>query len=476
MLPCVLLFLIVYLKAFILVRGLSFAYILSLLLISRMSTKLFISGKNWMLSLAELTAYFKTRQIRFQIQFFSGQFFVLSFEEDSGASAIVDLGGTIKIGDVKTKLPTETFKQAFLQKNKQAQTQITEALESSGVVNGMSKSSEKVLFGVSVYCTENSLRPYSRSIQRFVGSAVKAELAEFGRKSKFMGFSKDRKQAQLSHVEVLKKKLVENQAEVLLCIGRDETWVATTIAVHNPFEFQKRDIYKPNQRTIFAMPPRLARIMVNLSACGPGKVLLDPFCGVGTILQEALLERAMVVGMDVNSWCVKAANENLEWLAREYGLEGADFRVVQGDVGRLAEKVGLEAVDCVVSEPDLGPALRQVPTGPYAQKIILKLEPLYFSFLEQAYRVLKKGGRLVLVTPYIKTRSGQLVTMPIGDTVERIGFKRAFPFSKDMFSQSLLGHERLIAAGSLVEMDERHKIGREIHIFEKWTGFAETIY
>ena len=64
------------------------------------------------------------------------------------------------------------------------------------------------------------------------------------------------------------------------------------------------------------MPPRLARMMVNLSACTAGKTLLDPFCGVGTILQEALLEKAMVVGMDVNPWCVKAATENLEWLVQ----------------------------------------------------------------------------------------------------------------------------------------------------------------
>jgi tRNA G10 N-methylase Trm11 len=304
-------------------------------------------------------------------------------------------------------------------------------------------------------------------IQRFVGSALKDELADLGKKSKFMGFSNERKQAQLSHVEVLKKNLVENRAEVLFCIGRNETFVASTVAVHNPFEFQKRDIYKPNQRKIFGMPPRIARIMVNLSACAPGLVLLDPFCGVGTILQEALLERAMVVGMDVNPWCIKATSENLEWLVREYGLEGSDFRVLQGDVTKLVEKIGQEAVDCIVCEPDLGPALRQVPTGPYAEKIIEKLKPLYFGFLEQAYRALKPSGRLVLVTPYIKTRSGQSVTMPIGEKLEHLGFKVNYAFSKEMFSQSAGGLERLINTSSLVEMDERHIVGREIHILEK---------
>jgi tRNA G10 N-methylase Trm11 len=428
---------------------------------------MFISGKNWMLSLAELTAYFKARDIRFEIQFFSREFFALSFEKEVESTIIMDLGGTIKIGEVKTRFPTETIKEAFLKKNKQAKVEIIESLALSSIVDGITKSEEKVLFGVSVYCTESSLRSSSMGIQRFVGSALKDELADLGKKSKFMGFSNDRKQAQLSHVEVLKKNLVENKAEVLFCIGRNETFVAKTVAVHNPFEFQKRDIYKPNQRKIFGMPPRIARIMVNLSACAPRLVLLDPFCGVGTILQEALLEKAMVVGMDVNPWCVKATSENLEWLVREYGLEGSDFRVLQGDVSKLVEKIGQEAVDCIVCEPDLGPALRQVPTGPYAEKIIEKLEPLYFGFLEQAYAALKPSGRLVLVTPYIKTRSGKSVTMPIWEKLEQLGFKVNYAFSKEMFSQSAGGLERLINTSSLVEMDERHMVGREIHILEK---------
>ena len=420
-----------------------------------------------MLSLAELTAYFKAREVNFAIQYFSREYFVLSFEQKLDASVMADLGGTIKIGEVKTKLPTEIVKEAFLNRNKQAQKQIAQTLAaSSSVFEGMAKAPEKLLFGVSVYFTDNSFSPVSGRLQRFVGSTIKDELANLGKKANFMGYSLDRKQAQLSHIEVLKKNLVENQAEILFCIGKKETWIAITVAVHNPFEFQKRDIYKPNERKIFAMPPRLARMMVNLSLCTAGKVLLDPFCGVGTILQEALLEKASVVGMDVNPWCVDAAEENLEWLIGEYGLEGADFRVLQGGIDRLTMKVGVESVDCIVCEPDLGPALREVPTGPYAEKIIEKLEPLFYGFVEQAYEVLKPKGRLVLVTPYIGTRSGQAVTMPIDEKLEQVGFKRIYTFSRDMFQEGLdVG--RLVGAGSLVEMDERHKVGREIHIIQK---------
>lgn len=432
-----------------------------------MFTLLFISGKNWRLSLAELTAYLQARQVRFEVLYSSREFFTIRLEENWDASAIAELGGTIKIGESKAEFSSELVKEAFIKKNKDAQTQISQSLEKSGLVDEMAKQAEgKVFFGVSVYCTEDQLKPQAGNIQRLMGSTIKDELAGYGKKARFMGFA-DKKQAQLSHVEVLKKQLVESKSEVLLCIGKETTWVASTVAVHNPFEFQKRDIYKPRQRVIFGMPPRLAKIMVNLSACTPGKVLLDPFCGVGTVLAEALLVKAKVVGTDINPWCVKAAVDNLVWLKQEYELWDADFRVVQGDVAVLTSKIGRETVDCIVSEPDLGPALRQVPTTPYAEKVIKKLEPLFFGFVEEAYKVLKADGRLVLVTPYIRTRSNQAVTMPIVEKAVEAGFSVVKPFVKEDFKHSHVGKEDLAELESLIEIDERHKIGREIHIFKK---------
>jgi tRNA G10 N-methylase Trm11 len=93
-------------------------------------------------------------------------------------------------------------------------------------------------------------------------------------------------------------------------------------------------------------------------------------------------------------------------------------------------------------------------------------QPLFFGFIDDAYRVLKPGGRLVLVTPYIKTRSNEAVTMPIGDTVESTGFKRIYAFTFEMFAKNLdVG--RLVHSASLIEIDERHKVGREIHILQK---------
>jgi len=432
-----------------------------------MLQKVFISGKNWKLSLAELISYFKANEIKFEIQFFSKEFFVINFAQELTSTAIDNLGGTIKIADTKAIFPTKILNEAFIEKNKQSLSQAAASIAAAGFADEMAKTTDKVFFGVSVYSAEKKFYTISGAIQRFVGSCVKDTLVSLGKRGRFMGFSKDRRLAQLNQVEVLKKKLIENKAEVLVCAGKDETWVATTVAVHNPFEFQKRDVYKPNQRRIFAMPPRLARMMVNLSGCTPGKTLLDPFCGVGTILQEALLEKAMVVGADSNAWCVKAANQNLEWLTKEYELQNPDFRVVQSDVSKLTQKIGRETVDCIVTEPDLGPALRQVPTGPYALKIIQKLTPLYFGLAEEAHNVLRTKGRLVLVTPYIITRSGQTVGMPVGEKLAKLGFINVQPFTKEIFSGNATGFEGLMGLKSLIEVDEHHKVGREIHVYQK---------
>jgi tRNA G10 N-methylase Trm11 len=431
-------------------------------------TRVFIPGKNWILSLAELVSYLEARKTRFEVFSFSKDFFLVRVEGDEDSGAIADLGGFIKIGNETAAFSTENVRMAFLQKSREAQAQVSRDVAASSLISGMlEKASGKTVFGVSVYCAEKSLRPVSRVIQRFVGSAVKRELAACGKKSKFMGFSKDRKFPQLSHIEVLKKNLVENKAEILFCVGKEQTSVATTIAVHNPFEFQKRDVGKPVQRKIFALPPRLARIMINLAACTEGRVLLDPFCGVGTILQEALLSEAKAIGVDINRWCVEAATRNLEWLKDEYALENAEFRVLQGDVHRLSEKIGWNQVDCIATEPDLGPALRQIPTTSYAMRIVEKLEPLYYGLLEEAYKVLKTDGRLVLTSPYIKTRSEKPVTMGIEGKAVEIGFERVYPFKRELFAEGAVVPENLMAMASFVDAEERHKVGREIHVFQK---------
>ena len=428
----------------------------------------FICGKNWRLSLAELVSFLRTRETGFRITGFSKSFFTVVFNRVLDQNVVGKLGGIIKVGTIRSRVPLEPLKKAFLRHEKLARENIETKLSADCPVDEIFEAPEnRIVFGVSIYSENHCLSRFSWEIQRFLGTHFKKELASEDIRSKFMGLPKTRKLPQLTHVEVLKKKLIEDSAEILFCIDEQQAYLAKTIAVHNPFEFQKRDIDRPVQRKIFSIPPRLAKIMVNLSDCQSGKTFLDPFCGVGTILQEAMLTRAEVMGLDNNPWCVKAAEKNLEWIRDQYDLKTVKYRVLLGNSRKLTNHVDAENIDCIATEPDLGPALRHLPTEHYAEEIVDRLRPLYYDFLEGAYKVLKSKGKLVLVTPFVKTRSEKPVTLKIEEKAETIGFQIVRPFDKADFAEYKRGIEELSETSSFVDAEERHKIGREIHIFRK---------
>ena len=431
------------------------------------TTYTFIPGKNWKLSLAELLALSKARNYQFRVTGLSKSFFTIATDRTLDPTIIDDLGGTIKIGRVISSIPLETAKDAFLHKSRSAQTAFRANL-SECVPNQTSATPLKeCVFGVSLYIEDYDLFRFSGRIQRCIGSYFKEKLASSGTRARFMGFPRNRQLPQLTHVEVLKKELISKSFEILFCLGRDQGIVATTLAVHNPFEFQKRDMERPIQRKIFSIPPRLAKIMVNLSSCSPGKVFLDPFCGTGTILQEALLARARVRGMDINPWCIKASCTNLEWVKKEYRLQDADYTILLGDARHLAARIEKETIDCIATEPDLGPALRHLPTEEGAKKIQRKLRPLYHDFLKEAHIILRDGRNMVLTTPHIRTRNGSFVSSSMKEDAATRGFKPVFPFNKEFFASTTSLIEDLTKSSSLIEIGQRHKIGREIHVLQK---------
>ena len=426
----------------------------------------FVSGKNWKLSLAEITSYLQARDCVFEVSEFSRSYFTMKMQTALDASMIDDLGGTLKIAKTAASIPTEHITEAFLKENKQVKKQLKFDFPLDDMADQMPRAaSGKSVFGVSVYWADPAFRPAAKAAQRFIGSTLKDELKEQDKKTRFMGFPHDRENPQLTPVEVLKQGLIENHAEVLLCIGKSETSIGTTMSVHNPFEFQKRDIDKPVQRKIFGISPRIAKIMVNLAHCRAGKIFLDPFCGVGNILQEALLAKARVIGVDINKWCVDASRRNLDWLTREYSVDDADYVVLQSDARNLRDKIRDE-IDCIATEPDLGPALREVPTTPCGEKILENLTPLFNDFLLEAYAVLRENGFLVLVTPYIKTRSGKPVTMNIQEMALAAGLEVFRPFDGVAFVEDAKDFP-IKDLAYFVDVDERHKIGREISVFQK---------
>uniref|UniRef100_A0A7C1TB39 Methyltransferase domain-containing protein n=1 Tax=Thermofilum pendens TaxID=2269 RepID=A0A7C1TB39_THEPE len=71
----------------------------------------------------------------------------------------------------------------------------------------------------------------------------------------------------------------------------------------------------------FALRVELARLLVNLSSPLPEGPLLDPFCGTGSILIEAVLEGIYAVGVDIDYNNVRGARRNAQQLGVYHSLD-----------------------------------------------------------------------------------------------------------------------------------------------------------
>ena len=157
-------------------------------------------------------------------------------------------------------------------------------------------------------------------------------------------------------------------------------------------KIEKRDMEKPIRRSELSISPRLAKIMINLSEIKKGK-LIDAFCGIGVILQEALLQGISVIGVDKDKKALEDAKKNLEW----FGFSKENYKLIKAD----SRKVKIPEAEVFVTEPDLGEILKKIPTEKKAQEILKKFENLIISVINNLKNKIK--GRLVLTTPFIKT-------------------------------------------------------------------------
>jgi tRNA G10 N-methylase Trm11 len=95
---------------------------------------------------------------------------------------------------------------------------------------------------------------------------------------------------------------------------------------------------KPRNYSI-ALTTRLARAAANIAVPKPlGVKAIDPCCGIGTVLVEALSMGIDIVGRDINHFIVRGARENLE----HFGLAG---EVVVGAIANISENYDVAIID-----------------------------------------------------------------------------------------------------------------------------------
>ncbi len=238
----------------------------------------------------------------------------------------------------------------------------------------------------------------------------------------------------------------KNKCHEFLILGNK--WLGETCAVQEFEDYSFRDYGRPNRDLVAgSMPPKLAKIMINLAQLPAGATILDPFCGSGTILQEGLLLGYKVIGSDISDKAISDTKKNLEWLLeiRKQKSEIRNkFQIFQADVRSISSKVN--GIDAVVTEPHLGPPLKGSENREQISEIIKELAELYIAAFSEFRKILSYNGKVVMVFPSFRL-GGKVLEMPILEQIKKLGFTQ-------------------VNSDKLIYSREGQKVWRQIFIFK----------
>ncbi|KKQ80902.1 MAG: hypothetical protein UT02_C0001G0010 [Parcubacteria group bacterium GW2011_GWC2_38_7] len=325
----------------------------------------FILGRQTELSIAEIEAKLRQQRTSFKTLQKKLDFAIIETEQELLVEELINkLGGTIKIGLVVDEVPN---------------------VLATNLVKLIPDSDKKVHFGFSLHGFQTNLTK--------LGLETKKLLQEKDLKVRFVSS----KENPLSSVIVQKNHLLDQGAELVLMKTEKNYIIGRTLAVQ-PFELlSKLDYGRPARDSYSGMlPPKLAQIMINLSETAPKKLIYDPFCGSGTILQQGLILDYNVLGSDISPKAIHDTNENLDWLANEISLK-TKYSVFQSDVTKQGP-LGL-AISAIVTEPYLGPALRGHEKQEQVEKNIQSLMRLYRTALQKFAEWLDPKGIVIMIVP-----------------------------------------------------------------------------
>jgi tRNA G10 N-methylase Trm11 len=169
------------------------------------------------------------------------------------------------------------------------------------------------------------------------------------------------------------------------------------------------------------LPPKLAQIIINLANPTSTDIILDPFCGTGVILQEALLMGYDVIGSDIDPRMVDYTNVNLGWLQAQ--VPSIDSRV-ETEVGDATSHAWPQKINKVASETYLGRPFTTPPGAEILQQTISDCNLLLTKFLRNAGRQFAPGTRLSLAVPAWHIRADSFKHLPLIDQIADLGYNR----------------------------------------------------
>ncbi|MBY8981772.1 MAG: hypothetical protein KGD57_02410 [Candidatus Lokiarchaeota archaeon] len=393
---------------------------------------LFILGRNWKLSLAELDICLKSELFKGKIVDYSANIAVVEFDTLHKDKFYVDkletlqyyLGGIQKIANNFNFISFHTLNKAFPLKAikykeiKKERQKIEDILDKSldNIFPNIKK--ENLFFAVSIYPNLFDDIYYKEILVKhflpFLNKTISKILKEKGA-NKVLYFKYPQKMIDSGNLNpifphhVIKYQLLKpNRAEIILGITEEGIYFGRTYTTDEPNFKKKIDEERPNKEFKSAISPKLSIMMLNflnLFENRESKRILDPFVGNGTIALFSVIEDFQIYGSDINKKKVSNTIQNIKWLQNELNIPqitniNQRFKVV--DIKNLSMKFQEEFFDGIVTEPELGPFFTEKPY--YTDGIELvetKLQPLYETTFREANKVLKSKSRICIIAPII---------------------------------------------------------------------------
>lgn len=411
---------------------------------------IFFLGRIPAISLSEIQAMLEKYKLGYKIVLLNPAFVILDIEQEFDIrDFFVQMGGTLKIAEVLGSFPQESLKEEIV----------------SSVKKSLENRPSKKSVGYSIYFTikteKNKEEEIGKLFQDMFSKMKRDELGKFSIRIVYP----EAGELELSTASIFNNKLANpNKGIEFNFIYTDrKVIIGKTLIVQDIESYSMRDYEKPGRDAkIGMMPPKLAQIMINLAQVKAGQLIFDPFCGTGTILQEALLNDYRVIGSDANGEQTEKCKENLDWISKKYILTYPDYKVFQGSFTQALKTLKQDQVDAIVTESTLGPVYKKVPSPAEIKNNYATLKKLYIRFLQAAKPVLKNKSRLVVTLPAYQLKPKEYVFGEFIDSLEKLGYSVVCPLDKDFQSADI----RITKRNTIIYSRPEQIVAREIIIFQ----------
>mgnify|MGYP000282969963 FL=1 len=243
---------------------------------------------------------------------------------------------------------------------------------------------------------------------------------------------------------------IKNITEIILAYDGKKFYLGKTKIVFNSTDYIKRDLSRPFQDSSISISPRIARILVNLLGLKNNQTVLDPFCGTGTFLIEASILGLNVMGTDKRKECVYGTRKNLQWINKNQKKMNSNIMI--NDAEKLVN-FSKKSIDGIVTEPILLPNLKRHPNERKTKELLKITQKTYVKAMISMNRILRENGRLVIVTPRVKTNRGKFISLDILYMIKESGFR---------FNRIHKNNQPII-----VKYSKEQKIIREVWVMQK---------